>query len=390
MMKRLAWVITVILATITMALLMVEFRSAVILFVLSLVIAATVRPLVDWFAARGLPRGLALLLTYVACIGLMIALSLIVSGLLFTDFKQLTTDITQGYEQLRSEWPTKGTLFQQNLARQLPAASDLYTAITGRQGGALLQTGLGLTLGFFDLISQLLIILVLSIYWSADQEHFKRTWLSLLPFELRASARETWQTIEAGLGAYLRSQLMQSLLALILLGIGYQVLGLNYPIALAFIGAIGWLIPWVGLLLAVIPATLVGLSISPVLAIVTALLTIGVLSFLEFVVEPRLFNRRRFSSLLVVVAVLVLVDQYGLIGILIAPPLAAVIQILASQLIRSTKRPVMPQLAQPIDVLQARLESVQALLAAQNGSSSLEMTNLVDRLTKLIARASDG
>ena len=114
------------------------------------------------------------------------------------------------------------------------------------------------------------------------------------------------------------------------------MLGLQYPVALALIGAIGWLIPWVGVLLAVIPALWVGLSSSLALGLLAAAFTIGVLCFLEFVVEPRLFNRRRFSSLLVVIVVLVLVDEYGLIGILLAPPLAAAIQILAGQLMRST------------------------------------------------------
>lgn len=385
-MKRLAWATGVILATFTAALLLWEFRIAVVLFILSLVIAATIRPLVDWFAARRLPRGLALLLAYIICIGFIIVLVLILGGPLLTDLQQLTKDVTSGYEQLRAEWPN-GTPFQRSLAQQLPVASDLYAAITGRQGGTLLQTALGLTLGSFDLLGQFIISLVLSIYWSGDQEHFKRLWVSLLPFEMRARAREIWQNIELGLGGYMRSQLIQSVLALILLSVGYQVLGLRYPAALALIGMIGWLIPWAGALLVVIPAVLVGLSISPVFAVATAALTIGVLTFLEFVVEPRLFNRRRFSSLLVVLVVLVLVDQFGLIGILIAPPLAAVIQIFVSQIFRAATQAATPQLAQPVSALQARLQSVQTVLAAQTESPTPEITNLVDRLTQLILRA---
>jgi putative permease len=390
-MKRLAWFTLIVLATLTAAILFWEFRVAVVLFILSLAVAAAVRPLVDRIAARGLPRGLALLFTYALCVGSVIGLVMILSGPLLENLQQLTKDLASGYEQLKAQWPY-GSSLQHSLAQQLPAASDLSQAITGPQGGAVLQTLLGLTLGSFDLLGQLLIVLVLSMYWSADQEHFKRLWLSLLPFEARGRAREVWQNIETGFGAYLRSQVIQSMLAIILLGIGYQLLGLNYPIALALIGAIGWLIPWVGVLLAVIPAVLVGLSISPVLGLLAAALTIGVLVFLEFVVEPRLFNRGRFSSLLVVIVLLVLSDQYGFIGILVAPPVAAAIQIFAGQLIRSTTlaqatpAPNPIDLAQPIGVLQARLTAVQARLAAQTESAP-ELINLVDRLTKLIEQA---
>jgi predicted PurR-regulated permease PerM len=322
----------------------------------------------------------------VVCVGFIIGLVLILSGPLLTELQQLTTNITSGYESIRGQWPS-GTPFQQSLAQQLPAADDLYAAITGPQGSTLVQTALGLTLGSFDLLGQLLISLVLSIYWSTDQEHFKRLWVSLLPVEMRLHAREMWQNMEAGLGGYLRSQLIQSVLAIILLGIGYQALGLKYPTALALIGTIGWLIPWVGVLMAVLPAALVGLSASPVLALLTAALTIGVLAFLEFVIEPRLFNRRQFSSLLVVVVVLVLADQFGLMGILIAPPLAAVIQIFASQLFRGTKRTTMPQLAQPVSALDERLQSVQTLLTAQTIPPTPEVTNLVERLRELITRS---
>ena len=119
-MKRLAWFSIVVLATFTMAFLFWEIRSAVVLFLLSLVIAATVRPLVDWFAAHGLPRGLALLLTYVVCVGFVIGLVLILIGLLVPDLQQLTKDVTSSYEQLRAQWP-HGTAFQQSIAGQLPS-----------------------------------------------------------------------------------------------------------------------------------------------------------------------------------------------------------------------------------------------------------------------------
>ena len=123
-----------------------------------------------------------------------------------------------------------------------------------------------------------------------------------------------------------------------------------------------------------------------------AALTIGVLAFLEFVVEPRLFKRERFSSLLAVIVLLVLADEYGFIGILVAPPLAAALQIFAGQIMRVTTRsmlaPAAPIVfAQPIEVLQTRLASVEARLAAQPEPAP-ELLNVVKRLTQLIDQAS--
>jgi predicted PurR-regulated permease PerM len=391
-MKRLAWFTLLVLATLMLALIFWEFRTAVVLFGLSLAVAAALRPLVDRLTVRGVPRGLALSVTYVVCIGGLIALVLILSGPLLTDLQQITRELASGYEQLKAQQPVGSSPLQQLFASQLPAAAELSTAITGPQGGAVLQAVLGLTMGSFDLVGQLMIVLVLSIYWSADQEHFKRLWLSLLSVQTRVQARDVWQNIEDGFGAYLRSQTIQSVLAVLLLALGYQALGLRYPITLALIGAIGWLIPWVGVLVAVVPAVWMGLSISLGLGVFAALLTIGVLAFLEFIVEPRLFKREQFSSLLAVIMLLVLSDEYGLMGILVAPPIAAAIQIIAGQLWRAMTRSIVAPSERPIvsvqsiETLQVQLAHVQARLAAQPESRP-ELNNLVRRLEQLIEQA---
>jgi hypothetical protein len=64
------------------------------------------------------------------------------------------------------------------------------------------------------------------------------------------------QNIESEIGAYLRSELIPSLITVIILDIDYQLIGLKYPVLLAAISAVGWLLVWFGGLLAVVPALL--------------------------------------------------------------------------------------------------------------------------------------
>jgi predicted PurR-regulated permease PerM len=281
-MKRLAWFTLVVLTTLTIVLLIWEFRATVVLFVLSLAAVATLRPIMDRLKTAGIRPELALLMTYVACVGTILALIWILSGPFLSDLQQLASDLAGRLDQIRTQG-SHGNLFQQFIAQLLPAGSP--SAIDPASNDWL-QTFLGMALSSLDLLGQLIIILVLSLYWNLDQERFKRLWLSLLPSETRTRVRDVWQAIETGVGAYIRSELIQSVLAVILLGGGYYVLGLKYPVALGVIGAIGWLIPWVGVLLAVVPALFVGLAMSPMLGLVAALMTLAILSLLEFVVEP--------------------------------------------------------------------------------------------------------
>ena len=170
----------------------------------------------------------------------------------------------------------EGGLFQQALDRWLPTPDKLFEAITS-QRQLMLSAVFGFTQGIGGIVSGFLVILFLSIYWSINQNHFERLWLSLLPSEQRSHARDIWRTIEHELGAYIRSEIIQSLLAVLLLGLGYWMLGSPYPALLAVVAAIAWLVPVVGAALAVILPLLLGLLTGAELSLFTVLYTLIVL-----------------------------------------------------------------------------------------------------------------
>ena len=157
--------------------------------------------------------------------------------------------------------------------------------------------------------------------------------MSLLPSEQRKHARGIWRTIESDLGTYIRSEIIQSLLAAIFLGIGYWLLGSQYPFLLALIGALIWLIPVVGAVVAVIPPLVIGLLTSVNLSLFTALYTMVVLVVIQIWVEPRLFKRNWDNPILTLVILLAMADAFGLPGVIAAPPLSAICQILWNLLI---------------------------------------------------------
>ncbi len=193
---------------------------------------------------------------------------------------------------VQDEWRVpvwlEGSAFQQELAARLPPPSQLFSAVTGSQGQRVLPALFDFTQGIGSVVSGVLVILLLSIYWSISQVHFERFWLSLLPAGQRTQARGVWRTIEPDIGAYIRGQVTQSLLAGLLLGLGYWLLGSPYPALLALAGALACLIPVVGTALAVIAALLVGLLTSVQLSLSTALYALVVLIALEAWVMPRL------------------------------------------------------------------------------------------------------
>jgi putative permease len=384
--KKIAQNTAIILATASVLVLLWQFRDAVILFLLSLGAAATARPWVDGLIRKGVRKSLSILIVYTVSIGTIIGLFVLVSGNLITDLQKISNDVIVNYQHIWDSWP-HGNQIQQTIASFLPPPQDALSSITGKQPEGVVQTVLGFTLGSFTLISQFFAVLILSIYWSLDQVHFERLWLSILSVETRAKAREIWRDIEQIVGAYTRSELIQSLLAAILLGIGFSLLKLNYPILLGLIAALFWLIPWIGALLALIPICIVGFSMNPWIAIAAAIYTILVLLGMELGIEPRLFDRKNYSSLLIVLFMLALVDVLGFIGLLAAPPMAVAVQMIFRHIFSPPIQIEEMETAHQIANLGEKVTQIHELLDDLEEAPSPQSVNMLARLDQLIDKA---
>ncbi len=363
-MKRLAWYSAIVLATLTLLLVFWEFRLAIGLFLISLVVASVLRPVVDSLSSHKVPRGLALTFTYMGVVIFLVALIFFMVGPLMIELQGLASDLPKTYQQVHSAW-LNGSWLQRTIATNFPDFNKFLNSLPGGQLNIVLQSFMNITRTTLELGSDVIIVFALSIYWSADEEHFKRLWLSLLPSPVRIRSREVWQNLEKEVGAYLRSELIQSFLTLILLAIGYRVIGLRYPLLLAFFGALSWLIVWFGGLAAAILAFAAGLSISLGMALLTLLFTIGVFLFLELVIQPRLLQHVWISSLLMIIMVVFMVSEFGIIGFIFAPPFAAMVQILGRQIIYPPSISTVPIEAPPviqIDALKDRLNTIQLSL----------------------------
>lgn len=358
-MRRLAFYTAIIAATLALLILFWQFRSVVILLVLSLVLTAALRPTVEWFVARGLRRGLARVLVYLLVFGVLILSLALISGPLLAELEMLSNYLVVLYDSTYQQWLNASGLLQ-TIAAQLPAPSELGETMAGPAGGAALRFLFGVTQNTAAIVAALLVVIVLSLYWSADRSHFERLWLSLLPAGRRIQARRIWQATEEAMGAYVRSEFVQSFLAAILLAIGYRLIGLNYPILMAILAAVAWLIPLVGFVFAALASFLFGLASVGGLPVALAALalTTAVLAFLEFVVEPRLFRRSQFSGVLIIFLILVMVEAYGMIGFLLAPPLAVALQVLGSHILRAMRR--QPTTEIEFETLEKRLAEVRA------------------------------
>lgn len=389
-MKQVVLFTTVVLAILLAFVVAWQLFSIVLLFLLSLAIAATMRSPIELLVNRGVRRTFAIAIVYGVVLGGLLSLLLVIGSSLANEIGLVVTDLTDVYTRLQIRWQS-GQRLGPVVASRLPPPEQVAQWIADGHLNELMQASMGATQYLMSSAAQLLLAIVLSIYWTADRLRFERLWLSLLPSQQRIHARNVWRALEDGVGAYTRSELVQSIVAGGLLTLGYWAMGLRYPFLWALLAALAWLIPLIGGAVALIPLALVTWMIfGPLTAMGALLFTLLIFLLMEFGVEPRLYQYDRYQKVLVLLVMIVLVDVYGIIGLLLAPFLATALQLLLIEIatsIAEQKRPVSISETLQADFanLNKRLEDVQYRIASDVGTpASKRLQSLTERLSSLL------
>lgn len=380
-MKRLMLSTAVILGTLLILYILWQFRLVLLLFILSLFVAAAIRPLVARLTTWGLPPVGAQVLLYVAGVGSVLLILLLLGDALVMELNLLANRVVIEYESISRRW-AEGTAWQQTAVSYL---SPLPFA-TAEEAGLeeMLPTVVIITQGVATALGGLLLLLALSVYWSADQYQFERLWLSLLSPKRRAYARDGWREIEQAVGSYLRSQAVQGILAALFLGLGAVAMRMDFPILLGLLGALASLVPLFGGLVIAIVAFGLGYLEGVSLGLGAALYTLVVFLALEFFVEPRLWPRKRRSFLFTILLVIPLLEAFGLWGLLVAPPMAAALEVLVGQAYQAYVQ--REGTAVQLDDLETRYQ--QMLIKANQaeyGDLTPELQSLTKRFATLLA-----
>lgn len=391
-MKRFALFVLVVFSIVLAFLLTWRLAQIILMFIASLAVAATLRAPIERLMDLGIPRAVAIVAVY-----LLVAAGAL--GLLVTLYQRLGDELANLPEDLGFLYRALATQFtpiQQfgpSTFITFPTPEEMTALLTGGAIANAAQPLMGITQNLATTAGNLGLILILSVYWIADRLRFERLALSLVPVRSRGHARNIWRAVETGLGRYLRSEMLQSLLAGLLLAPLFTVMGIQYPVFWALAAALAWLVPLVGAFIVIMPMWLVvWLQSGAVTATLALVATLLVLAVLEFILERRLYARDRGTNVLLLVVILVMADAAGLVGLLLAPPVAIAIHILLTELASPESVVVVspsPNSTANVEALESELEHARQLMAATDNGANLRLQNLADRLSELLKEAKD-
>lgn len=204
-----------------------------------------------------------------------------------------------------------------------------------------LQAGGGIFSFFknvFSGIAAIIAMFVLSFYLSMQEDGIRKFLKFIAPREYESYILNLWQRTQKRLGQWLQGQLLLGLIVGVLVFIGLTIIGVPYALILALLAAILELVPMAGPIIASIPAIILGFIIHPGIGLFVLIFYV-VMQFIEnHVLVPTVMKKAvGLNPVVVIIALLIGAKLGGIIGMLLAVPLAAVLMEMLADLGEQTK-----------------------------------------------------
>jgi predicted PurR-regulated permease PerM len=294
---------------------------------IALFIAVSLDPAVRARERRGTRRGYAVTLIFLLAFGLVAAFLLSVIPPLVTQGRNLVDDLPGYLGRLQDRSSQFRELNDRyNVSDQL---QGLVGTLPGRLGSGLL----GFTGRVFGAVFNGLTVLVFTIYFMADMPRIRSGVVRLFPVDRRPHARRVVDLVVDKVGGYMIGNIIISLIAGVASFIAFSLLGVAFPVPLAFVVAICDLIPMIGATLgAIIGVTVAVFSTDLVHTVLVAAFFIAYQQLENYLVAPRVLKTTvELGAAAVLIAGLIGATVLGLVGALMAIPVAAAFNVLLNE-----------------------------------------------------------
>jgi predicted PurR-regulated permease PerM len=311
-------------------------RDIVALFFVSLVLASIINPLAAWFESNRMKRGVAVILLYAGIIGLLAFLltSLVPAivaetGDLIRNADTIWARFLDTFGPLRDFVASHG--LSQNLSEYL--SSSAGGGISGAAGGLVATIR-----GFFGSVASLVIVFVVTFYLVVSEDALKRLFRAVAPDAYQPYLVDLFSRIEKAIGSWVRGQLILSAIVALAVYVILLILGVKYALILALAAGVAESIPYIGPIMAALPAILIAMTQSPLKALLVAIAYIVLQQTENHILVPKVMQKATgLHPIVSIFSLLIGAKTAGLIGALLAIPVATAISIVAEDLFRMVK-----------------------------------------------------
>jgi predicted PurR-regulated permease PerM len=311
-----------------------------LLFVIAAVIALILTPLVTGLQRARFPRPLAIVSVYLGFLGVLVAAGILLANpisdqvtSLRDDIPSITRSANKRLADVQQYFDDKGI----NIQIKKPGETALQTLQEKVTGGtdSIVSFGTDLLTKIVTAGAGLILVFVLSVYMLIHGERIGRLARRVMPPGDGTKEDDYPSRVVSAVAGYVRGQVIFSIVMGAGAGIGLWILGAvgifpdgkTYALAFGVFFGLMELIPYIGPFLGAAPPVLVALFQDPLTALWVALFFVGLQQIEGHVASPLIFGHAlRINPLLVIFALLFGAELFGIVGALVALPVAAVIR----------------------------------------------------------------
>lgn len=309
-------------------------------FLLSLVSAYLLSPVVQYMERRMISRSMAIIVIYLLFAIVIFVFCVGVMPLFLDDLQELMLQLPDYAERLQEIFAHMQEDYRRfNLPDYVRELIDNNIAGAGELLTIQLERSYNFLIDLFSRVLLLLLVPILTYYFLRDEAALKEKLISLFPYRARRRLINLAVEIDTALGAYIRGALLISLAVGLMTYIGLLILGVNFPLVLAIIVGITNLIPYIGPIIGAVPALLLALLEQPLLTLKVLILIIVVQQVESQLITPYVIGRSvRMHPLAIILALLLAGKLFGIVGLILAIPAAIILRILAKHLLPAVRQ----------------------------------------------------
>ncbi|OGB74014.1 hypothetical protein A2V68_01440 [candidate division Kazan bacterium RBG_13_50_9] len=313
-------------------------RDILAIVFVSIIVSAALSPLVDRWSKRGVPRTLSITVLYLIVLCVLGAVVYFVLPPMITQIRQLADHLPNYFTTFNNFLVSLKEVGSNGL---LNASRESLNSISNFLG-SFVSNIFNTTVGFFNGAAALIMIFILTLYFLLDENGIKKFFVSLLPIRQKDKIVTIANKIGIKLGGWLRGQLTLAVTIGIVVYLGLLILKMPYALTLAILAGILEIVPIIGPIIAAIPAILIAFTVSPTMALIITIFYILVQELENKLLVPKVMQYAvGLNPVTIIIIILIGAKLMGILGILLAVPVASVIYVILEEwpIIEPTPKP---------------------------------------------------
>jgi predicted PurR-regulated permease PerM len=305
-----------------------SMSSVLVLIGVAFFLALGLEPAASWFVNHKLPRWAATTLVLVIFLALLGAFVGAAIPPLAEQAGELIKQAPHYIQQAQDHSSAVGRLNDRFHLQQR------ITETVNGSGGSLLNDVVSAGTAVFGAVADVLIVMVLTVYFLADMPRIRTSLYRLVPHSRRPRVILIGDEVFAKVGAYVLGNVLISIIAGVATFIWLMAFGVPYPLLLGIFVALLDLVPVVGSTIAGVVVGAVALTVSLPVCIATVVFFVVFRLAEDYLLVPKIIGRAvKVPALITVVAVLIGGALLGIVGALVAIPIAAALQLLTQEIL---------------------------------------------------------